>query len=807
MAGLRLLIGPAAARRVREAVRPWRRRLPRPGGRPSAGAALGLAGALAVGLTLLFRLSLPDPLFRRPFSTVLLDREGTLLSATPAADGQWRFPGDRELPRKFVQALVAFEDRRFRLHRGVDPAAVLRATLTNLRRGRTVSGASTLTMQVIRLSRPGRSRTAREKLVEMTLALQLELVMPKERILRLFASHAPFGGNVVGLEAASWRYFGRDPADLSWAESCLLAVLPNSPGLIHPGRNREALRARRDRLLEVLRGQGALTEREYRLARAEPLPAQPHPIPREAPHLLFRVQREGAARVPTTLDGRLQERANTILRRHLAEWRPQGVRNGAALIVELASGAVLAYVGNDPDPVETMEGAFVDLVPAPRSTGSLLKPFLYAAMLDAGELLPSQLVPDVPTRLGGFIPENSTKTFQGAVRADEFLARSLNVPAVRLLASYGVERFAVFLRGAGMSTLFRPAMDYGLTLVLGGAEGTLWELTGMYAGLGRSAAGGKIFPPHFRLSGEAAGAPEAPSLSPAAAWLTLNALVEVERPGEEGAWRDYLGAKKIAWKTGTSYGFRDAWAIGVTPGYAVGVWVGNAIGEGRPDLRGSAYAAPVLFELFGLLPDTGWFPPPARHLQPVQVCSRSGFLLGPQCAQGALAFVPERGLASRPCPYCRLVHLDPEGRFQVSSHTERVDRIRSEPWFVLPPGMEWFYRRSHLDYRPLPPFRPAAGRDLAAVARIPAITLLAPERGSSLYIPVELDGEPGRTVFQAAHRDPRATVYWHLDGEYLGQTTELHNVEARPGPGPHRLTLLDGDGEECSVTFRVLSGQ
>jgi penicillin-binding protein 1C len=480
------------------------------------------------------------------------------------------------------------------------------------------------------------------------------------------------------------------------------------------------------------------------------------------------------------------------------------------LVLEVETGAVLAYAGNLPDPEQTDNG-HVDMIVSLRSTGSVLKPFLYADLFEAGELLPGQLVADVPTRMGSFIPENNTRSFSGAVPAREALARSLNVPAVRLLRSYGLERFYDSLKALGMSSLDRPPWHYGLTLIIGGAEASLWDLTGMYAGLARTAEGlGGFHPPSYLAAPRstqpspapvsAAGSTGVALPGPGAAWLTLEALLEVERPGEEGAWREYLTGRRIAWKTGTSYGFRDAWALGVTRRYAVGVWVGNATGVGRAELRGATAAAPLLFDVFNVLGRSEWFAPPQSDLTLVRVCAKSGYLAGPFCEETATEVVARNGAQSQSCPFCREVHLDATGRYRSTAEAEGMSAIRTEKWFVLPPAMEWYYKRSHGDYRPLPPMKPGAG-----VPVEPSMAIVFPESGGRVYVPIELDGTPGKTVFHATHRDNRATIYWHLDGEYLGATTELHFIEARPSAGRHLITIVDDEGEELTREFICLS--
>jgi penicillin-binding protein 1C len=404
------------------------------------------------------------------------------------------------------------------------------------------------------------------------------------------------------------------------------------------------------------------------------------------------------------------------------------------------------------------------------------------------------------------------------------LARSLNIPAVRMLHSYGVGRFYSLLNRLGISTLHRNANDYGLSLILGGAEGTLWDLTGIYAGMARSVSrhfmldtkdtcvffGARFdtlsgiltdartngFVPQGSLSNDE-------PLDAAACWLTLKAMLEVKRPDDEGAWREFTSSRKVAWKTATSQGFRDAWAIGVTPSHAIGVWVGNADGEGRPGLTGLSAAAPIMFDLFGLLPPSDWFECPESRLVQISVCAKSGCRAGPNCASTTATLIPPAGLHNASCPYCRLVHCDSTLNWRVSTNCVRLTEIRSEPWFVLPPAMEWYFRESHADYEPLPPFRPdciASGSD----DRSGPMAVVYPGWKGEIYVPAELDGVRGRTVFEAAHREPRTTIYWHLDGDYLGSTADIHQMSLAPKPGEHRLVLVDEDGARSERLFTVL---
>ncbi|MDR0966331.1 MAG: penicillin-binding protein 1C [Myxococcales bacterium] len=777
--------------------------------------AVSFAALVAVAVALFWKL--PVVRIDDPFSTVLLDRDGELLGARTAADEQWRFPPLDRLPERLSQALVVAEDHRFWQHPGVDPLAVLRAARQNVSNRRVVSGASTLTMQVVRLARKGQSRTIGEKLVESLLALRLERALTKEQILGLYLAHAPFGGNTVGAAAAAWRYFGRDVNRLTWAEVATLAVLPNNPANIHPGRNRAALRERRDRLLDALRDAGLFGEEDCRLAKAEPLPGAPLPLPALASHLLDRAQRghPKGGWIRTTLAAPTQRRATEILTRHHGRLIEREIYGVAALVLELETGRAVAYIGNagrgGRDERGVGQGEHVDIVQAPRSTGSVLKPFLHAAMLDAGELTPEQLVPDIPTSLGGYMPKNFRRTFSGAVPASAALARSLNVSATRLLSRFGVDRFYETLRAVGMTTLSRSASDYGTSLVLGGAEGSLWELTAMYAGLARTAAlrpgdmASRFFPATWELTATPVSVTQSSPLSPGASWTTLQALLEVERPGAESAWREFGSGRTIAWKTGTSHGFRDAWAIGVSPRHAVGVWVGNADGAGRPGLMGFTAAAPILFELFNMFDDRGArFAQPSFDLERAAICGHSGMRAGPNCVHVRHGLLPRSSLSSPACPYCKLLPLDADGRL-VHGDCESVSRIRPTPWFILPPTMETYYRARHPEYRPAPTLRP----DCVARAQRPgALSIVYPsEDGSQLYVPVELDGRHGQIIFEAARRDPRGGLYWHLDGDYVGTTKGTHQMALTPAPGEHVLTVVSGDGESADRRFIILESE
>lgn len=772
---------------------------------------LGLFAVLLIG----YYFCLPSSLFNDPYSTVLEDYQGELLSASIANDGQWRFPRMDSVPDKFTKALITYEDKRFFTHLGVDFLSMGRAFRQNFAARKVVSGGSTITMQVIRLSRKGKSRTIFEKIVESVLATRLELRYTKEEILALYASHAPFGGNVVGLDAASWRYFGYEPKQLSWAEAAMLAVLPNAPSMIHPGKNRDKLLRKRNQLLLKLKQTAVIDEFTYELAIKELIPEEPHPLPRIARHLLTHAVADGNSqkKLKTSIRVPLQLRVEQILNDHHQRLKANQVFNACAIVVEVETGNVIAYVGN----VNTSNEhkCDVDIVTAPRSTGSILKPFLYAAMLDDGRMLPKTLFPDIPTVINGFAPENFTREYDGAVAADKALIRSLNVPAVYMLRDYRYERFHQLLRNMGMSTLTQPADHYGLSLILGGAEATLWDVTGMYASMARTlnhfgGAGWKNNydrsdfhqPRYLQVNdSEMKNFSETSWLSASSIYHTMDVLKELYRPGEETGWRNFSSSKRIAWKTGTSFGFRDAWAVGVTPEYAVGVWVGNADGEGRPGLTGTEAAAPILFDIFSSLPGRAWFSPPYNEMQKIKVCDKSGQRISDACEKGVEVWIGKSGLESVQCPYHKKIHLTSDKKFRVHSDCEPVGKMAHVNWFVLPPVQEYYFKNTDHSYKPLPAYR----SDCSAATAVASMDLIYPKPNARIFIPREFDGSNGSTVFELAHRNSTTKVYWHLDGKFIGETKRTHQIAFNPGPGKHILTLVDESGESLERHFEVIS--
>lgn len=702
----------------------------------------------------------PTGLFdNTPYSTVLLDKDGEMLSARIAGDGQWRFPPTDSIPDKYRKALIAFEDKYFYLHPGVNPLAIGRAAVQNIRSGKIESGGSTITMQLVRMSRQ-RERNLWQKMLEAVIALRIELKWSKDEILSLYASNAPFGGNVVGIDAALWRYWNRTNHDISWAEAATLAVLPNAPSAIHVEKNRPALLEKRNRLLKRLLDDGTIDQSTYLLSIEEPLPEGVCAVPNHAPHLVdYADSRNPGVRMKTEIDIHLQAELEDMLAFRQRQNTIVGYADLSAVIIDVATGKPVAYCGNA-DYTPTRHGSQVDILRAARSTGSILKPFLYKYLIETGKILPEMLVADIPLAIDGFAPQNFDYEYRGAVYAHKALKASLNIPAVNALQMAGIPEFADYLRQSGMTTLIRDNSEYGLSVILGGAEGSLLEITRMYAAMARDA----------RLPAQ---------------WYTLNAL------------RD--DKYDIAAKTGTSYGYRDAWAVGVNRKYAVGVWAGNASGAGAPNLTGGTAAMPVLYDIFNILPHTGWFErlQPADGLTQIAVCRHSGHPAGEYCTDTDSLIVTSKSHAVQVCPYHKPVCLTVDNRYRTTPVTEGAHIVNA---FVLPPIMEHYYIRSHPEYRPLPPRLNAQNH---ASDTETSLTFITPKNNAKVVLPRQLDGTIQGVLVKVAQTTAPSTLHWFVDSNYTGSTETVHDMNIHTPTGRHRITVVDEYGNSASLNIDV----
>ncbi|MDB0615747.1 penicillin-binding protein 1C [Tenacibaculum dicentrarchi] len=770
---------------------------------------------LKIIITILFisvyYLCLPHKLFLSPTSTVVTAKNNQLLGAVIAKDGQWRFPELDSVPKKFEACILQFEDAHFYQHFGFNPISIGKAFIENIKAKRVIRGGSTLTQQVIRLSRENKHRSYLEKIKELVLATRLEFRLSKKDILKLYTSHAPFGGNVVGLEMASWRYFGLKPYQLSWAETATLAVLPNAPSLIYPGKNQQKLKLKRNRLLKKLYQQKIIDKVTYQLALEEFLPEKPYPLPSIAPHFVQEVAKNNQGEyVQSSLDIHIQKQVNNLVKQHYLRQKQNEVYNMSVLVLDVATRKIISYVGNSPTDKEHQKD--VNNVVSARSTGSTLKPFLYAQMLQSGAILPSQLVADIPTEIAGYTPKNYNLNFDGAVPANQALTRSLNIPSVRMLQTYGLEKFNEDLKAYNIYDINKSADYYGLSLILGGAEASLWDLCktfASYAGVvnhfettNHNYYSNEFIEPSY-LKAEKINFGNIQKndthIDAGVAFTTLNTLTEVNRPFTEQSWKYFDSSQKIGWKTGTSFGNKDAWAIGVTPKYVVGVWVGNSDGEGRPDLTGVGSAAPLLFNVFDMLPKSTWFLEPFEALIEEEICVKSGYLALPIC-KSVIKRIPKNGVRAKPCPYHKQITVDASENFQVTSNCESITNIKNKTWFILPPLMAHYYKQKNADYTILPTYR----SDCDKLQNNTMDFVFPTKKYSKISLTKGDNNKLNPIILKVTHTNSSVILYWYLNNVFISSTTQYHEQAITPKKGNHKIMVVDNFGNEQIRFLEIL---
>ena len=546
------------------------------------------------------------------------------------------------------------------------------------------------------------------------------------------------------------------------------------------------------------------------------LPGKPYALPQLAPHLVERMKKtDEGKRIQTTIKTPIQKELNRLTKEHYGQLKQNEIYNLAIVVMDVNTKEVLGYVGNTP--TDAAHHKDVDIVTKSRSTGSTLKPFLYAGMLDQGAILPQALVTDIPTSINGYQPQNFDNEYQGVLPAGKALAQSLNVPAVRMLRTYGLDKFYGDLKEMELGGINKPAGHYGLAMVLGGAESSLFELTKVYAGMANtlntftstsseysetSFEGYHFKKPCEDCLPERVQVKDPQVFSAGAIYQTLETLRTVNRPNGEENWEFYEHAQPIAWKTGTSFGFKDAWSVGVTPKYAMGVWVGNADGEGRPGITGIQAAAPLFFDVLRSLPTTGkWFDTPYDDLVEVKVCSKTGHKASIYCIHTEEQSVPISGAESHSCPYHKQVYLTQNEAYQVNSDCNELDEMKAQTRFVLPPNIEYYYAAKHPEYKQPPPFHP----DCSFMGELP-MAFIYPKNNEGVILPKNFDSTVNEVIFKIAHRNPDAKVYWYLDKTFVGETESFHELALAPQEGSYVLTIVDEEGNEVKKSIEIYKG-
>ncbi|MDC0714677.1 penicillin-binding protein 1C [Stigmatella sp. ncwal1] len=756
---------------------------------------LGAGGAAA------WLVPLPERL-ASPHSAVIEYRDGTPAHVFLAPDERWRvLTRVEDVDPAYVRALLALEDRRFPWHPGVDPLAVVRAGVSNVVRGRRVSGASTLTMQLVRVLEP-RPRTLFSKIIESFRAVQLELRMSKEALLASYLQFVPYGRNVEGVEAASLAYFGHRATHLSAAEIATLLAVPQNPNRRFPTpENAGRLKVARDDIARRLLAEGALplgplsgqvTPGEAQAeVLATPVPRTLMPFPREAPHaaVWLRAQRPDVSRVRTTLEAGTQRLAERLMRDAAGELRPRGIYNGVAVVVDHTSAEVLALVGNF-DFFDKRHGGQIAGFATPRSPGSALKPLLYAMGIDRGLMLPEHLVADTPESYGGYAPRNFDGRFMGLVRMEYALSQSLNIPFVRLLKGLGVERFLGTLRQAGVDSLASEPGHYGLSAAVGGLEVTPLELAGVYVALARD---GRASVLKVLEEGVPASTPQE-LFSPGAAWLTRRALSLKDRP-DFPARRKLTGIPaQVHWKTGTSFGHRDAWAAGSGPRHTAVVWLGNFDSSPSVHLVGADAAGPLLFDMLeaigprGLATEADVAVPPS-DLTRVEVCAYSGHLPTEACVQRREVYARRESVPTQRCPYHQKVEVDASTGLSVSPLCRAGREVESRVYLSWPASIRRWLTEQHRSLPTPPAYAP--GCEPGGAEHPPEI--LSPSEGQVALLIPGVAPEQQEVPLEAEAANDRELT-WFVNGKFLGRARAAERLWWTPAQGTHEILVTDDRG-------------
>ncbi|WP_157488248.1 penicillin-binding protein 1C [Dyadobacter crusticola] len=728
------------------------------------------------------------------YATQVTDRKGKVIHAFLSDDEKWRlYTALPEITPLLSKTLIYKEDQYFYYHFGVNPFAVARAAFRNVFSGKRTSGASTITMQVVRLMQP-RERTYSNKLIEMARAVQLEAHYSKKEILQFYVNLIPYGGNIEGIKSAALLYFGKSPQLLSLAEITALTIVPNRPSSLRPGAKNDALRLARNSWLQRFEQEGLFEKNLIEDALQEPLQVRRLHAPRHAPHLSLRLKKQfsGQPIIATTVNFQSQKQIEEQVYNFINRRKLMNIHNAAVLVVNNETLEVEAYVGSA-DFNNPFDGGQVDGIRAVRSPGSTLKPLLYATAFDKGIITPKSVLNDVPGNFSGYEPENFDQRFNGPVTTEFALANSLNIPAVRVLKEISTPALIGKLRKAGFKTVDRQAKDLGLSLILGGCGVTLEELTRLFAAFANR---GELRPLRYvkqsdRVKGENI-------VSAEAAFLVTGILTKITRPDLPTNFDNTYHLPKIAWKTGTSYGKRDAWSIGYNKRYTVGVWVGNFSGEGVPELSGAKTATPLLFSIFNALDynsPRGWYQSPA-DISTRLVCPATGDIPSEFCTHS----VPGEYIVGvsnfRKCQHLRWVFTDSAGKISYCTYCLPENGFEKQAYPNLAPELITFNEMQKIPYQKIPPHNPKCER----VFHDGAPLIVSPNEGSEYYIRKD---EPQQLQLACQAANDVEEVFWYINNKMTRKAKPHEAVFISPPPGRVKISCSDDKGRNSDVWITV----
>jgi penicillin-binding protein 1C len=750
---------------------------------------------------------LPDQV---SYSTVITNDKGEVLHVFLTKDQQWRIKTELpEISPLLRKTIVEKEDKYFYYHPGINPIAISRALVNNLLRMHRTSGASTITMQVARALEP-RRRTYLSKCIETFRTFQLEWKYPKDQILQLYLNLLPYGGNVEGVKAAALLYFKKDPDHLSLAEITALAVIPNRPTSLVMGKDNALIVAERNKWLKRFAEDRVFTPKEIQDALAEPLTATRGHMPQYIPHLALRLKASGQSLIQTHINLNTQLKVEQLTADYVHLLHAQGVHQAAVLILDNSTGNVITYVGSA-DPKDSIDAGQVDGIRSVREPGSTLKPVLYGLCIDAGLLTPKSIIEDVPVDFDGYAPENYDKKFNGYVSMEYALERSLNIPAVKSLNRLGKDKLIATLISCHFQQVQKDRAKLGLSMILGGCGATLEELTGVYSCLAHE---GVYKPMSFTtptgpatvLTAASGAAPiERPEtvppyrvMSPAASFMVNDILSRINRPDFPLNWQSTSHLPKIAWKTGTSYGRRDAWSIGYNQRYTVGIWVGNFSGKGVPALSGASVATPLLFQVFNTIDyDNGqeWFSQP-KDCDTRIVCSETGLPPSDDCTNLVSDYFIPLISPSTVCANRQTIAISADGKMSYCRYCKPETGYKEKVYRILSPAMQAYDDDNHIAYEKIPPHNPAC----EVVFKDGAPSITSPTQGTEYYInrrkpePLQLTCRTSSDV---------GKVYWYINNHFL-KASEAHASQFFvPDEGPVKISCTDDKGRNRDIWIRV----
>jgi penicillin-binding protein 1C len=726
------------------------------------------------------------------YSQVILAADGSILHASLTPDQKWRIKADiNDISAILQKTIIYKEDKYFYYHFGINPVAIARAAFKNLIRGERTSGASTITMQVIRLLHP-KQRTYFNKVIEMFMAMQLELHYSKQQILQMYLSMAPYGSNIEGVKAASLLYFGQSPQALSLAQIVTLSVIPNNPSLLRPGINNQVIIKERNHWLSYFGKKHLFEKSVITAALREPIEMTRQEAPADVPHFSrqIAVRFRGSSSVSTFIDRRIQEMLENILFAEVRHTSNMNITNASAVIIDNKSGNIVAYAGSA-DFADAGSQGQVDGVIALRSPGSTLKPYLYALAIDKGIITPKMKLNDIPSNFNGYRPENYDQTFRGPVSMEQALEQSLNLPAVKLADEIGIDYFKESLEKAGFNWIGKHRRQLGLSIVLGGCGVRLIELTALYVAF----ANNGLYRPLRWTSEQPRDKPVA-LFSPEAGFMVTEILTQLRRPDLPTQFDNSVHMPHIAWKTGTSYGRHDAWSIGYNPAYTAGVWMGNFNGQGVAELNGSDFAAPLLFKIFNSIGGSQrWFTQP-KGIDFRLVCAESGMPPDTFCRDHVMDYFIPGVSSNQKCRHMKEVFTDPGATKSYCTTCLPANGYLTSLYPDFSAEVLAYFDEQHIPYRKIPPHNPLCSRIYECNA--PSITSLTDGMEYMLAKPAKQ-----QLMLGCAAENGVKKVFWYIDNRFYKSSGPSEKLFFTPSAGNIKISCSDDKGRNSDIRIIV----